>query len=93
MFFVRTAKLECVSARADGERRRERGVLQRIKGILPELRAGCEVANEKADGVAAEGVLQDAGEFRVAVRDTALIDMRIRWEEVCDRKRYVLRLD
>lgn len=54
------------------------GALQRIKGILPELGAGCEVADEKADGVAAEGVLQDAGEFRVAVRDTALRKTRMR---------------
>lgn len=48
-------------------------VLQRIKGILSELGAGCEVADEEADGIAAEGILQDAREFGVAVRDTALI--------------------
>lgn len=79
MFFVRTAKLRHVSTRADGEG--NGSVLQRIKGILPELRAGCEVADEKADGVAAEGILQDAGEFGVAVRDTALVETRMRRAE------------
>lgn len=47
-------------------------ILERIKGILPELGARGEIANEEAHRVATERVLQYSSELRVAVRDATL---------------------
>ena len=47
-------------------------ILERIKGILPELGARGEIANEESHRVATKRVLQYSSELRVAVRDATL---------------------
>ena len=51
-------------------------LLQRIKGILPELGTRSQVADQETDRRATEGILQYPSQFRVSIWYAALL----RWE-------------
>ena len=74
MFFVLTAKLSGLMRQQACDENSERRdyLLQRVEGILSELRPWGKVTNEKTDGAASEGILKDSCQFGVAVRDATL---------------------
>jgi hypothetical protein len=53
-------------------------LLQRVEGILSELDAGSEVADQKTHRGTAEGILEDTSEFRISVWDSGLPERKIR---------------
>ena len=75
MFFVLTAKLSGLMRQQACDENSERRdyLLQRVEGILSELRPWGKVTNEKTDGAASEGILKDSCQFGVAVRDATLM--------------------